>query len=245
MYTREILPPRDSPVENGKPVVPEHALGRAVSAGEFAAICLELQEKGAENINIVTGSHSVPAIVQGLRSAKKDGLQIPVLWNSSAYESVETLELLDGHIAVWLPDLKTLDSALAEKLFNAPDYPQIAAKAILWMINNRPGQVIVRHLILPGRLESTRAALRWFAGVAGAGKTQLSLMSQYTPIAGKAIAPGRFLSRQEYETVLGWLEEFAIEDGFCQELLTGSDWLPDFRRLNPFSSKLSAPVWHY
>jgi putative pyruvate formate lyase activating enzyme len=225
-------------------------LGRAVSTDEFAALCLELQNRGAENINIVTGSHAVPAIVQCLSAAKTAGLRLPVLWNSSGYESPGTLELLDGHIDTWLPDLKTLDSGLAARFFNAPDYPQVAAQAILWMIRNRPHRVIIRHLILPGHLESTRAALRWFADNAQ-GNAQLSLMTQYTPIGGSTPisgakhAPGRFLDKREYETVLGWLGEFGIEDGFCQELLTGSDWLPDFSRPNPFSSDLSVAVWHF
>jgi putative pyruvate formate lyase activating enzyme len=226
-------------------------LGRIVSADEFIAICLELQKKGAENINLVTGSHAVPAIIQGLSAAKTAGLSIPVLWNSSGYESLETLELLDGHIDTYMPDLKTLDSSLAAQFFNAPDYPQAASQAILWMIRNRsqqqPSQVIIRHLILPGYLDSTRAVLRWFADNAQ-GSALLSLMSQYTPIAetsGFGHSPGRFLTQREYETVLGWLEELGIEDGFCQELLTGSDWLPDFNRGNPFSSDLSAAIWHF
>jgi len=225
-------------VTNGK------RLGSVVSTDEFTAICLELQNRGAENINIVTGSHAVPAIVQYLSAAKTAGLRLPVLWNSSGYESLETLELLDGYIDVWLPDLKTLDSALAAQFFNAPDYPQAAAQAILWMIRNRPHNVIIRHLILPGQLESTRAALRWFADNALRG-AQLSLMTQYTPIGGAKHTPERFVDKREYETVLGWLGEFGIEDGFCQELLTGSDWLPDFNRSNPFSSDLSAAVWHF
>ena len=225
-------------------------LGRAVTTEEFTALCLELQNRGAENINIVTGSHAVPAIVQCLSAAKTAGLRLPVLWNSSGYESPETLELLDGHIDTWLPDLKTLDSRLAAQFFNAPDYPQAVAQAILWMIRNRPHSVIIRHLILPGHLESTRVVLRWFADNALSG-AQLSLMTQYTPIGGSTpidgakYAPGRFLNKREYETVLGWLEEFGIEDGFCQELLTGSDWLPDFSRFNPFSSELSVAVWHF
>ena len=219
-------------------------LGRAVSTEEFTALCIELQNRGAENINIVTGSHAVPAIVQCLSAAKTAGLRLPVLWNSSGYENPETLELLDGHIDTWLPDLKTLDSRLAANFFNAPDYPQAAARAILWMIRNRPHSVIIRHLILPGQLESTREALRWFADNA-VGNAQLSLMTQYTPIGGAKHAPGRFLDKREYETVLGWLEEFGIEDGFCQELLTGSDWLPDFSRSNPFSSELSTTVWNF
>jgi len=234
----------------------ERRLGRAVSPDEFAAICLALQKRGAENINMVTGSHAVPAIVQGLIAAKAAGLSIPVLWNSSGYESLETLELLDGHIDTYMPDLKTLDSNLAEKFFNAPDYPQAASQAILWMIRHRPRRqpdnVIIRHLILPGYLESTRAVLRWFADNAQ-GSALLSLMSQYTPIAQtnecghspRGHGPERFLSKREYETVLGWLGELGIEDGFCQELLTGSDWLPDFNRFNPFSSDLSVAVWHF
>jgi putative pyruvate formate lyase activating enzyme len=224
-------------------------LGREVSADEFTALCLELQNRGAENINIVTGSHAVPAIARYLSAAKTAGLRLPVLWNSSGYENPETLELLNGHINTWLPDLKTLDSALAARFFNAPDYPTAAARAILWMIRNRPGGVIIRHLILPGCLESTRAVLRWFAD--NALGAQLSLMTQYTPIGGSTPIggaehiPGRFLDKREYETVLGWLEEFGIEDGFCQELVTGSDWLPDFNRPNPFTSDLSVAVWHF
>jgi putative pyruvate formate lyase activating enzyme len=220
-------------------------LGRPVSVEEFASICLALQDKGAENINIVTGSHAVPAITLGLHEAKTSGLRIPVLWNSSGYENPETLELLGGMVDTWLPDLKTLDSGLAAKFFNAPDYPRAATQAILWMMRHcrqaRPGSVIIRHLILPGYLDSTRAVLRWFAD--NASSALLSLMSQYTPIAG-AEGPSRFVNQREYETVLGWLEEFGIEDGFCQELVTGSGWLPDFSRPNPFSSELSVPVWH-
>jgi putative pyruvate formate lyase activating enzyme len=221
-------------------------LGRTVSANEFTAICLALQNKGAENINIVTGSHAVPAIVQGLNAAKTAGLRIPVLWNSSGYENPEALELLDGVVDTFLPDLKTLNSALAAQLFNAPNYPQAASRAILWMIQHKPNQIIVRHLILPGYLESTRTVLRWFADNA-TGSALLSLMTQYTPVAkagNSPFSPGRFLNKQEYDTVLGWLNEYGIEDGFCQELVTGNDWLPDFTRPNPFSSDLSVAVWH-
>ena len=228
-------------------------LGRAVSTGEFAGICMALQEKGAENINIVTGSHAAPAIAVNLAEAKRSGLAIPIVWNSSGYEKIEALELLGSLVDTWLPDLKTLDSGLAAQLCSAPDYPQAAANAISWMMRDTPGQVIIRHLILPGCLESTRAVLEWFANNA-AGQAQLSLMSQYTPIAkpgsaadipGMRSIPVRYISKKEYETVIGWLAEFGIDDGFCQELVTGSTWLPDFRRPNPFSSKLSVPAWHY
>ena len=223
-------------------------LGRTVSTEEFAAICLALQRQGAENINIVTGSHAAAAIIQGLAAAHSKGLTIPVLWNSSGYESLATLELLRDHIAMYLPDLKTLDSDLALQFFNAPNYPQAAAAAILKMIAYRPRNVIIRHLILPGLLDSTRAVLQWFAENAN-GQAQLSLMTQYTPIkpggGENSAAPNRCLNIREYETVLGWLDEFGIDEGFCQELATGNDWLPDFNRTNPFSSELSKPLWHF
>jgi putative pyruvate formate lyase activating enzyme len=224
-------------------------MGRAVSDGEFAGICLDLQNRGAANINIVTGSHAAPAIVQGLAAARNEGLHIPILWNSSGYDSPAALELLKDYVDVYLPDLKTLDSGIAAKFFNAPDYPHVAAQAILKMIEYRPlaqdlaRGVMIRHLILPAFLDSTRAVLRWFADHAQ-GRALLSLMTQYTPMRRNG-APECFLNERDYETVLGWLAEFGIEDGFCQELVTGSDWLPDFGKANPFSSELSVPVWHW
>jgi putative pyruvate formate lyase activating enzyme len=199
----------------------------------------------------VTGSHAVPAIIEGISAARKAGVRLPVLWNSSAYENIQTLELLRDYVDIYLPDLKTLDSGIAAKFFNAQDYPAVAAAAILKMCEmaqnsaggNTHDKVIIRHLILPGYLESTREVLHWFADNAK-GRAQLSLMTQYTPIPGREkTAPQKYLSAEEYETVLGWLENYKIEDGFCQELVTGSDWLPDFRRANPFSSELSVPVW--
>jgi len=226
------------------------ALGKAVSAEEFASICAALRDKGAENINIVTGSHAIPAIIDGLSAARNAGVRLPVLWNSSAYENPQALELLRDYVDIYLPDLKTLDGGVAAKFFNAPDYPQAAAAAILKMVDMAKARekVIVRHLILPGYLESTREVLRWFAQNVK-DRAILSLMTQYTPTGGKGAVlndiPKRFLNQEEYDTVMWYLDEFKIEDGFCQELVTGSDWLPDFNRPNPFSSELSVPVWHF
>ncbi|GHV03659.1 radical SAM protein [Spirochaetia bacterium] len=242
--------------------ISRNGMGRVVSSEEFAVIVLRLQEKGAENINIVTGSHAVPAIVRGIDIARAAGLRIPILWNSSAYESPAMLELLKTRVDVYLPDLKTLDSGLADQYFNAPDYPRHAAAAILKMIefqgelcwespdgrSNSSNSVlkkgvIIRHLVLPGHLGSTREVIRWFAEHCR-GKALLSLMTQYTPV-GLKDAPGRQVNQGEYEQILAWLEEFDIEDGFYQELVTGDEWLPDFERQNPFSSELSVPLWHW
>jgi putative pyruvate formate lyase activating enzyme len=248
--------------------------GRAVSAGEFAAICLALEKKGAENINLVTGSHAAPALAAGIRAARERGLSIPVLWNSSAYESRETLALLADTVDVYLPDLKTLDCGIARRFFLAPDYPEQAAAAILLMLESRgalkyrpsalpagPGSpaaasagvlasgVVVRHLVLPGCLEASRDVIRWFADHAR-GKALLSVMTQYTPVKGPATGgdrdpPRRYVNEEEYRQVRRWLEEFEIEEGFYQELAPDSGWLPDFNRPNPFSSELSLPVWHW
>jgi putative pyruvate formate lyase activating enzyme len=234
-------------------------MGRAVDTGEFAEICLALQKLGAENINIVTGSHAAPAIAKGLILAKERGLAIPVLWNSSGYEGMETLEILKDLIDVYLPDLKTLDPGIAGRFFYAPDYPSSAKRAILKMMEYRPlgfgpgrgaagvmrSGVMIRHLVLPGCLEAAKEVLRWVADN-GAGRALLSVMTQYTPLKTAAKgAPGRYVSEKEYDAVLRWLEEFGIDDGFCQEPASGSEWLPDFTRTNPFSSELSKPVWHW
>ena len=230
-------------------------LGRTVETAEFAEICLQLQKKGAENINIVTGSHAVPAIIEGIASAKAVGLNIPILWNSSAYELPETLEMLEETVDVFLPDLKTLDSSISTRFFNAPDYPAIATRAIKKMLEMRSlrfaqdrekivSGVMIRHLVLPGFLPASREVLCWYKDHC-AGKALLSLMFQFTPLDLTSVSD-RYISRSEYETVLGWLNELGIEDGYCQELVPGNiDWLPDFEKENPFPSDLSIPVWHW
>ena len=240
--------------QGGGPGAGNPGMGAPVSDAEFADICLALAEKGAENINIVTGSHAIPAIVNGIVEAKTRGLAIPVLWNSSAYESAAGLSLLESCVDVYLPDLKTLDSGIGSRFFRAPDYGEAASAAILKMIAARPearfrgdaliSGVVIRHLVLPGCLDSTRQAIRWFSENAS-GYALLSLMMQYTPVGDAPNIPQRCISEEEYETVLDWLDEFGIEDGFYQELVPDSEWLPDFSRANPFSSGLSTPVWHW
>jgi len=123
------------------------SVGREVSTEEFVKICETLRNKGAENINIVTGSHAVPSIVEGLIAAKNAGVRLPVLWNSSAYETVETLELLNEYVDIYLPDMKTLDSEIAAKYFNAPDYPDAAKAAINKMMEMAGSRekIIIRH----------------------------------------------------------------------------------------------------
>jgi putative pyruvate formate lyase activating enzyme len=226
-------------------------MGRAVDTEEFAEICLTLKEHGAGNINIVTGSHAAPALALGAALAKKKGLSIPMLWNSSGYEGEETLNLIKDFVDMYLPDLKTLDPSFAAKFFHAPDYPEYAMSTILKMMEyGGYNAVMVRHLVIPGYLEITHQVLSWFSKNFCQGKNGalLSLMTQYTPLVreqGRNSIPNRYVSEDEYKAVLAMLDEFGIDDGFCQELVTGSDWLPDFKRQNPFSSTLSFPIWHW
>jgi putative pyruvate formate lyase activating enzyme len=253
--------------------ISREGLGQAVSREEFVRICLDLQKRGAENINIVTGSHAAEALALGIVAAREMGLFIPVLWNSSGYEGLEILDVLRDVVDVYLPDLKTMDSEIAARFFNAPNYGEYATTAILKMMEYRKlrldekmfSGVMVRHLVIPGFLESTRQVLAWFAQNCK-GRALFSLMTQYvpsgrarkerlyggysaasvyTPVGHDAKTPGRYISEDEYNSVLSMLDEYGIDDGFCQELVTGSDWLPDFTLANPFSSELSVPVWHY
>ncbi len=240
-------------------------MGAAVDDDTFADICLRLERAGAENVNVVTGSHAIPALARGLDRARSRGLSVPILWNSSAYENPEALELLDGLVTAWLPDLKTLNPELSESVFDARDYPSVAKRAIRHMASRAPLEyarsrdgsaevlssgVIVRHLALPGRLGDTRLALEWFAERL-AGTAILSLMTQYTPVEANPRAraldefQNRPLDEAEYDSLRALLEELGIDAGFYQELVSDSEWLPDFGRAQPFSSALAKPVWHW
>jgi putative pyruvate formate lyase activating enzyme len=229
--------------------------GAAVSAEELARIFLRLQAEGAENVNIVTGTQFAPSILDALALARARGLAIPMVWNSSGYETPETVGMLAGEASFFLPDLKTLDPELARRHFNAFDYPKAAKAALLAMAEARPlrwnhempvSGLIVRHLVLPGHLSETREALSWFAANLS-GRALLSLMFQYTPIPGQELpAPlDRMVTEEEHGRALSFLDELGIEEGYFQEPVPDSGWLPDFSRAKPFSSGLSRMVWHH
>ena len=182
--------------------ISQNGMGAAVSQEEFIDKCFRLQEAGAENINLVTGSHHIPNIAAYAHAAKNAGLAIPFCWNSSAYESVEMLELLKDVVSIWLPDLKTLSPALAAKLFGAHDYPQIATRAISWMIEHFPLKIS----------DSTTSKNAW---------TEHSTMKTQQHITGSTIShekimqgvivrhlflPGRF---EETAATLEWLKQHA------------------------------------
>ena len=250
--------------------ISQQRMGSELSRSDFAKVCLALQSAGAENINIVTGSHTIPAIAEGLTEARMRGLTLPICWNSSAYEKVDVLRLLEGLVNIWLPDFKTINPHTSAILFKAEDYPQRAQENILYMVENYPltydtarkeerllQGVIVRHLFLPGHLEDTILTLQWLKEHID-GRAYISLMSQYTPVAfveeeGKhaqrqqqlAALENRLVSRNEFQDLQDLLEAFDFKYLFYQELVEDTEWLPDFNRIQPFSYELAKPVWHW
>jgi putative pyruvate formate lyase activating enzyme len=229
--------------------------GAPLSEEDLAALFLLLERRGAENLNMVTGTQFVPAILAALERARAAGLAIPMVWNSSGYETPETVSLLAPWVRFFLPDLKTLDDKLANERLHAADYPLHAMSALVAMAEQKPlvwqGElpvqgVIVRHLVLPGCAAQTREVLRWYRRNLH-GRALLSLMFQYTPIVGRPLPSpfDRMVSSAEHGEALAILDELGIDDGFYQEPVPDSGWLPDFSRPRPFSSDLSRMVWHY
>ncbi|MCI1207961.1 MAG: radical SAM protein [Treponema sp.] len=248
--------------------------GRTVTTREFTEMCLQLEDAGAENINLVTGSHCIPQLAEYLYDARRAGLTIPYCWNSSAYETVEMLELLKDLVTIWLPDLKTLNKELSAELFAAEDYPEVAEKAIIWMITNFPVSItdktvngvtkekleqgtIIRHLFLPGKFEETVDTLEWLKKHAD-GRACISLMSQYTPVPFKTsendlqkrrtalkTISNRIVNKREDRDLRDLIDAYEFEYLFYQELSTDTSWLPDFNRVQPFSNKLARPFWHW
>ena len=211
---------------------------RPIAAGEVAKpvplsrlteIFLELQEQGAANINLVTAGHFAPQTAWALAEAKRRGLRIPVVYNSSGYESKEALETLGDLVDVWLPDFKYMDPGLSKKYSHAEDYPRTACQAVDWMAR-RAGLcefdeegyvqkgVIVRHLILPGHTKDSMAVLKYLHERYG-DSIYISIMNQYTPLPQVEAYPelARRVTKREYEKVLDYALELGISNGFFQE----------------------------
>ena len=216
--------------------------GKEISPQRLAEIFLELQQQGAHNINLVTGAHFAPLIVWSLYTARKKGLNIPIVYNSGGYESLDTLRLLDGLADIYLPDMKYADSALAGQLSGAADYPDTALQAIQEMVRqtgppvfNEEGMLIkgtlVRHLVLPGHTRDSIHVLQRLHRTFG-NRIGISILGQYTPsdspvLKEKALA--RKLTGREYTKVLNAALDMGIEQGFYQEGETALEsFIPPF-----------------
>ena len=209
-------------------------VGKEISRERLVEILLELQEKGANNINFVTPGHYVPQIIWSVEQAKRQGLRIPIVYNTSSYEKVDTLKQLEGIIDVYLPDFKYWNPELAAKYSNAPDYPEVAKSAIAEMVRQQPEAkfvydeeqglelikkgVIVRQLLLPGQLKDAKQIVKYLHETYG-NQIYLSLMSQYTPLAHVEKYPelNRKVSRRSYEAYVNYAIEIGVENGYIQE----------------------------
>lgn len=216
-------------------------IGREVTRTRLTEIFLGLQSQGAHNLNLVTPTHYLPDIVPAIKIAKAKGFNLPVVYNSGGYESLETLETLREVVDVFLPDLKFASITTAKELSDAPDYFEVATVAIRRMaelagcceINNdgliRRG-LIVRHLVLPGKTAESRTILKWIKDELPKW-AMVSLMGQYLPV-GDVLGHsqlGRSLKPQEYESVVEYLYELGLENGYVQELGAASaKYIPVF-----------------
>lgn len=216
--------------------------GRGITVSRLSDIFLELQEKGAHNINLVTPTHFVPQIITALEAAKKRGLSLPIVYNTSAYEKTDTLKRLDGLVDIYLPDLKYYDNSLSKAYSNASDYFEKAAAAIAEMIRQTGAPVftnddalmkkgvIVRHLLLPGCEKDTRRILDYLHSTYK-DNIYVSIMNQYTPLAQVENLPplNRRISSREYEKIVDYAISIGIENGFIQEGETASEsFIPAF-----------------
>lgn len=227
---------------------------RKVESEESLAerICALLPQSGGM-LGLVTAAHyadRIPALIEAVKKKMRGvgGETLTVVYNSSGYESVETLRSLEGLVDVYLPDLKYMDSALADRYSHAPDYPEVAAAALMEMKRQVGGSLItdddgtacrgmiVRHLVLPGATDNSLQCLEWLADHFNPFTLRLSLMAQYFPPRSGLPAPlDRTLTADEYAIVTARAEELGFTEGWVQELEAGNNYRPDFdRKDNPF-----------
>ncbi len=204
--------------------------GKEVEKERLAEIFLELQEKGANNINLVTPGQYVPHIIWAVEQARDQGLKLPIVYNTSSYEKVETIRRLQGIVDIYLPDFKYMSSDIAMKYSKAKDYPEVAKAAIAEMVRQQPNPVfdevtglmkrgvIVRQLLLPNLLEDAKAIVKYLYDAYG-DNIYLSLMSQFTPLSNVENYPelNRKVSEKEYEEYVNYAIELGVENGFIQE----------------------------
>ena len=222
---------QNEPISHGR-------FGAEVTTGGLRRIMERLvNEDEAHNINLVTATHFADAVIDALKTP----IGVPVVWNSSGFETVDTLRRLEGTVQVYLPDFKFMDPALASRLAKASSYPAVAKKAILEMAR-QVGEntfddegvmtrgLMIRHLILPGHVDDSKAVLTWIHDNLPAN-TWVSLMAQYTPCGRAAGLPdlGRRLTQEEYDEVVDHLFGLGLDNGYVQELSSATEeYIPRF-----------------
>ena len=204
--------------------------GKEITIEELASIFLKQQEKGVENINLVTPTSYVPQIIEAIKIAKKEGLNLPIVYNTNGYENIETIKILEGYVDIYLPDLKYAKNELAKKYSKVDNYFEIATKAIKEMVKqvgtpklNERGimkkGVMIRHLVLPNNIENSKKVLKWI--VENLPKEiYISIMAQYFPtFKAKEIEEiNRKLTNEEWREIEEYIQYLGIENGYVQEL---------------------------
>ena len=205
--------------------------GSKVSSEDLARIMVRLQEKGAENINLVTPTHFLPWVMDGLAKAFRNGLTLPIVYNTSGYETVETVKLLGDVVDIYLADMRYITPSLAERYSQAPDYPAVNQaslrkmydqKSVVWGGPLLRQGLVIRHLVLPGGVDETINVLRWVNE--NAPQAVISLMFQYQPYFKARLYPDidRRVNEEEYERVMDFLDELDLE-GWAQDLSPEED----------------------
>ena len=203
--------------------------GKVISKERLSDIFMELADKGANNINLVTPGQYIPDIVWAVNDAKSRGMKLPIIYNTSGYENVTELKLLEGIVDVYLPDFKYMDSTLSARYSRAKDYPSVAKQALSEMVRQQPEVVIddatgliqkgviVRQLLLPGHVNDAKAVLKYLYDTYR-DHVYISMMSQFTPIALKDYPEiNRTVTKREYERLVNYALDIGITNAFIQE----------------------------
>ncbi len=220
-------------------------LGLEVSEDELSDMMIALEEMGAHSLNLVTGTHFIPSIVNAIEKSRKKGMGLKVVWNSSGYESVEALSLIDEYIDLYLLDCKSLDRDVSARFAGLGKYADNIIPVMDFIKQRKPrtdldnlSGTVLRHLLFPGEIKSTRSVLEYFSKHYK-DNFVLSMMVQFVPPREN---PGfEKVSEEEYDEIISYFDEFGIEDGFIQELGDDIPWIPDFRRDNPFPLSFATP----
>lgn len=209
--------------------ISQQDVGKNISIQRLSEIFLEQQERGANNINLVTPTHYVPQIIESIKIAKNYGLHIPILYNTNSYENLDTIKALDGYIDIYLPDLKYMNNKYAIRYSNAKDYFKFASKTIEEMVNQCPTPkfnnnglmvkgVIIRHLMLPGLLFDSKKIVDYIYKTFK-NSVYISIMNQYTPMFKSKNYPeiNKPLSKNHYESLINYSLNLGIKHGFVQD----------------------------
>ena len=217
-------------------------IGKEITIEEFSNICINLEMDGAHNINLVTPTHFVPLIVEGLKLAKEKGLNIPIVYNTSGYENVDTIKLLDGIVNIYLPDFKYYDDTLANKYSHVSDYFKYASSSLEEMYKQvgKPvfdengmmkSGIIVRHMMLPGQIEDSKKIINYLYNTYK-DNIYISIMNQYTPIKkfNRYTELNNKVSDDEYNELIDYALDLGIKNAYIQEGGTQEEsFIPNFK----------------